>query len=110
MPTVSGNPTLLADFVTTVAQPRVLAEDERSALSTYNATVAAGCPGRAVSCPALWQLWTTLDNMRINQEWLATIKDTLVAADTGNDGAATVDATVVLSALADKGLGEGPPL
>src|SRR5690606_24652535 len=28
----------------------------------------------------------------------------------GNDGTATVDATVVLSALADKGLGEGPPL
>lgn len=110
MTTVSANPTLLGDFVSTVSTPRTAAQTERTSLSLFNSSVAAGCPGRAVSVPALGQLWTSLDNMRINEDWLTTIKDELIKADVGEDGVATIDTSVVVTALAAKGLEDGPPV
>ena len=104
MAKVSANPTLLNGFVTDVASARVAAGEEQASLSSFNATVVAGCPGRSVDLPALGALTTVLANMAGNETFVSTVCDTLVAADTDNTGGVvTINASVVDRALASAG-------
>ena len=108
MAKVSANPTLLNGFVTDVASARVAAGEEQASLSSFNATVAAGCPGRAVDVPALGSLATVLDNMATNERFVATVREALLDADAYTGGVVTVSATAIDVALAEAGL-TAPP-
>lgn len=109
---VSANPTLLESFVDDVSPARVGAVNEQASLSGLMASVAAGCPGRAVDVPALGALVTVLGNMAGNETFVTTVKTALVEADgaTVNAGVVTVDAAVVDVALAKAGVSLSGPV
>ena len=109
MSIVSGDPDKLAGFKNSVWLARSNADGTRVGVNMYNTNVGGGCPGRAVSVPALTQLGTTLDNMADNQVWLEVIKDELIAADTGEGDVVTIDSQVVLDALAAAGASNSAP-
>lgn len=107
MSAVSGTPSLLAGFATSVSTGRTTVSSTRRDLATYIAAVSSGCPGRAVDSPAVGQLSTLLSNMGENQRWLSTIATELSAADTGSGGVVTIDSAKVAAALGKAGL-DGP--
>lgn len=104
----SADPERLARFVAGVAPARAGIEIEQSSVAALQATVAAGCPGRAVDVPALRSLTTVLHHLAVDEQFVTAVGEALVAADAYDHGVVTVPAAAVDVALAAAGL-TAPP-
>src|SRR4051812_26128493 len=99
MTTTSAVPTNLEVFATTLKAARTTCISNLSAAMQQNNAMIAACGGAGVASTNLSSLDQLLANFSLNEQYVQTIHDELVAADHGGNTPASVSDAVVLAAL-----------
>lgn len=109
MTTTSAVPTNLEVFATTLKTARTTCVTNLSAAMQQTNAMIAACGGAGVASTNLSSLDQLLYNFSLNEQFVQTVHDELVAADHGGNSPASISDSVLLAALQSKGLAAAPP-
>ena len=98
MSVTSANPEHLGDYLREAGTGRVSVEEACTTASGQEASVVAGCPGRAVTSSALGVLGALLDDMGATDSFVAVVRDRLLLAD-NSGGVVEIDDTAIAAAM-----------